>query len=580
MATSQEYGREDFGQGRLNQQLDADALVEQIGLDSQEIEWRKDFIGFDQEDKHRLREYQDAFAANAEQVADDFYDNLTDYEQTVEVIGRSDKNVQALKRTQSAYLTTLADGRYGQEHFSDRARIGKIHDLLDMPMKHYLGQYGVYYDLILPIVGHRLTDALTERLTQNSQARNGDETTTESEPSAAPELREIIESEVSDHIEDILSILRIINLDMQVVTDTYIHSYSQQLEAEIDRSERLAQSVEDDLQQPITELESTAQEVSESANEITDAADQQSEQVDEIASEVSDLSATIEEVAATAGQVETASTRAESLAENGEDAATDAVETMGDIGTAVDGVAGDLTELQDRVDEIDTFVDEINGIADQTNILALNASIEAARAGKAGEGFGVVADEIKSLAQESQAYASDIEEMVSRIKTDTDETVDSLADATEQVDQGIERVQDAMENLNNIVEAVQETANGISEVADATDDQAAASEEIAAMVDQVVSQTSRVAGEIEELAAANEQQAAMANEVEESVSRLSGADSMADGGVVPAEQSGLDSDVTLPDDLPDRMPDFVVDMLSDEQLRQVARGELSPEDVM
>jgi methyl-accepting chemotaxis protein len=576
MATSQEYGRGDFGQGELNEQLDADALVEQIGLNSQETEWRKEFIGFDQDDEYRLREYQDAFAASAEQVADDFYDNLTDYDQTVEVMGRSEKSVQALKRTQSAYLTTLAEGHYGQEYFKDRARIGKIHDLLDMPMKHYLGQYGVYYDLILPIVGDRLTDALTKRLAENIQTQNGGETPPESESTATPELQEIIESEVSEHIEDILSILRIINLDMQVVTDTYIHSYSQQLEAEIDRNERLAQSVEDDLQQPIGELESTAREVSESANEITDAADQQSEQVDEIASEVSDLSATIEEVAATAGQVETASVRAESLAENGEDAATDAVETMGDIGTAVDGVAGDLTELQDRVDEIDTFVDEINGIADQTNILALNASIEAARAGQAGEGFGVVADEIKTLAQESQAYAGDIEEMVSRIKTDTDETVDSLADATEQVDQGIEQVQDAMENLDDIVGAVQETADGISEVADATDDQAAASEEIASMVDQVVSQTQRVADEIEELAAANEQQAAMANEVEQSVSRLSGQGSVADGGVVPAEQSGSDADVTLPDG----MPDFVVNMLSDEQLRQVARGELSPEDVL
>ncbi|MDL0131247.1 protoglobin domain-containing protein, partial [Halobacterium salinarum] len=136
----------EFGQGSLNSQLDVDQLVADCGLTEDEISWRKKFVGFDETDEQHLTNLAPLFREHTDEIADGFYDNLTGHEQTTDVIGRSQKTIDQLKRTQSAYLVTLASGEYGMDYFRNRARIGKIHDLLDMPMKHYLGQYGVYYD--------------------------------------------------------------------------------------------------------------------------------------------------------------------------------------------------------------------------------------------------------------------------------------------------------------------------------------------------------------------------------------------------------------------------------------------------
>ena len=68
------------------------------------------------------------------------------------------------------------------------------------------------------------------------------------------------------------------------------------------------------------------------------------------------------------------------------------------------------------VDEIQTIADAIRGIAVQTNLLALNASIEASQAGEHGKGFGVVAEEVRKLAEQSSNAVSNIDKLVDQIK--------------------------------------------------------------------------------------------------------------------------------------------------------------------
>jgi len=72
------------------------------------------------------------------------------------------------------------------------------------------------------------------------------------------------------------------------------------------------------------------------------------------------------------------------------------------ISTAQD-MKADLHGLIDVIENMTAVIGAINSISSQTNLLALNASIEAARAGEAGKGFSVVAEEIRTLAEETKS---------------------------------------------------------------------------------------------------------------------------------------------------------------------------------
>ncbi|WP_420182527.1 globin-coupled sensor protein [Haloarcula sp. KBTZ06] len=471
--------------------VDGGTLTDRIGLDAGEIRWRKEFTGFDESDVDNLTAMEAKTNARAESVVDDFYDHLKSFDETIEIFGRSTKSVDQLKNTQSQYLRDLVAGSYDKQYFENRARIGKIHDMLDLGPKIYLGAYSIYFEHFLRTI--------VEDLQSGDAARD--------------EALEEMQSRA-------LSVFKLLNLDQQVAMDTYIDSYSQRLESAIDDQQALMEEVESGLQQPIDELSASAEEVAQTNQQITDTAETQSESMDEVAGEVADMSATIEEIASTAEEVASTSTSAEEKAERGNEAAQQAAAMMNDVDDAVDTVSTDIAGLREQANEIDDIVEVINDIADQTNMLALNASIEAARAGEAGDGFAVVADEIKTLAGDSQEHANQIEDTVTEIQDETVDAVESLETVTEQVTEGIDQVETAAEQLEEIVSAVNEAAQGIQEVSAATDDQAASTEEVASMIDELSSGIDDMTAQLDDLAATNEEQTAKIRDVAETARRL------------------------------------------------------------
>src|SRR5260370_39930662 len=104
------------------------------------------------------------------------------------------------------------------------------------------------------------------------------------------------------------------------------------------------------------------------------------------------------------------------------------------IRASVQASAKKIKSLGDRSLEISEIINVINGITEQTNLLALNAAIEAARAGESGRGFGVVADEVRRLAERSKAAAAQIVALVGSAQTQARATVTAVEDRRKQMD--------------------------------------------------------------------------------------------------------------------------------------------------
>lgn len=288
-----------------------------------------------------------------------------------------------------------------------------------------------------------------------------------------------------------------------------VHSQSEQLAAS---SEELTASADQSAQ--------AANQVAASISEVAAGAGEQLSAANETSAVVQEMSASIEQISATTNEVARQSIQAASKANEGKLSVSQAVQQMNKIEQTVNTSAQVVVGLGERSKEIGQIVATISGIAGQTNLLALNAAIEAARAGEQGRGFAVVAEEVRKLAEQSQAATEHIASLIGKIQADTDQAVTAMSDGTREVKLGAEVVHATGQAFEEIVTLVKQVSDQVKEISVAIEQMAVGSQKVVGSVTRIDDLSKNATGQSQTVSAATEEQSASMQEIASSSQSL------------------------------------------------------------
>ena len=285
------------------------------------------------------------------------------------------------------------------------------------------------------------------------------------------------------------------------------------------QSEHLAASSEE-LTASADQSAQASNQVAESITEVAAGATAQLNAANDAAAVVQQMSASIQQVSATTNEVADQSARAATQAQEGNRAVNKAVEQMSRIEQTVNNSAKVVAELGERSKAIGQIVATISGIAGQTNLLALNAAIEAARAGEQGRGFAVVAEEVRKLAEQSEAATKQISMLIGGIQGDTEQAVTAMDNGTREVKLGAEVVNAAGQAFHEIVGLVTQVSDQVKEVSVTIEQMAVGSQQIVGSVNKIDKLSKEAAGQAQNVSAATEEQSASMEEISSSSQSL------------------------------------------------------------
>jgi methyl-accepting chemotaxis protein len=223
---------------------------------------------------------------------------------------------------------------------------------------------------------------------------------------------------------------------------------------------------------------------SQSGSTLTDVEDQQ-HQISQIAAAATQLAATSMGVAKSCEQASGSAQHTRRIAEDSSRDSQRTTASIQQLNRRLIDTANALEQVSQQGQQIQSVVDTIRGIAEQTNLLALNAAIEAARAGEQGRGFAVVADEVRSLSQRTQASTAQIASTVDSLRATVSQAVTLMSAACAQALTDAESVTGLGTRLGEIAGAVQNVTDTLAQIAAAVEEQATTADEVSGNIQQV-----------------------------------------------------------------------------------------------
>lgn len=387
-------------------------------------------LRIDGEQLARLKEIRAIIERDVDEIVNNFYAHVTTIPGLKAIIDQF-STLEKLKITMKKYLLSLFPDKIDEEFMKWRVVIGEVHKRINLPPIYYMSANQLFCDEIIP----RIFKHYRKKTDQAVRAS--------------------------------LAFQKILSFDQQVVMASYIQSYMN----EIDKKEELEKALQeiDNLQQSVNEasqvLAATSEQTAASASEMNEA----TTQISNNASEAAEFSRQVDVLAQEGAQ------RIQKIAD-----------AILNLASMTEQMQGKMIELDKSSVRIASVTDVIKEIASQTNLLALNAAIEAARAGDSGRGFGVVAEEVKKLANHSEQSVKEISDLIALTKQNAiavnqaiAQTSGAMQSAAAEAGEVVNRFGDIMAAINSSIQQVQAIAQQIDALSMTASQIGAASEDVA-----------------------------------------------------------------------------------------------------
>ncbi|MFB3850515.1 MAG: ABC transporter substrate-binding protein [Acidobacteriota bacterium] len=256
------------------------------------------------------------------------------------------------------------------------------------------------------------------------------------------------------------------------------------IEEVADAVHRLASFV-DEITSSMTEMSASFEEVAENTNSLSAFAVQNSASMVE-------MDATISQIEENIKDTESLSMQVSQVARIGFQAVEDTVKGLEKINESVSSTQNAMDSLSKRSLEIGKILKVIREITDQTNLLALNAAIIAAQAGEHGKSFGVVAEEIRDLAERTSISTSEVTEIINSINKEIDQASKKSSEGMLRAQEGVRLGKAALDSLQRISHSISAAESSISHIARAAAEQSKSSKQVTAAIEEMAKRIERI----------------------------------------------------------------------------------------
>ena len=218
------------------------------------------------------------------------------------------------------------------------------------------------------------------------------------------------------------------------------------------------------LQENLQTVETTGNVTQNSIYKVQENAKEAQESIDQVSSEIDNINEILGNISAKLNITSDLSIEMDNAAKIGSGKTKATEESLELMQSSVEEVYEHMTEIFKEMQHISVIAKNIRSIADSTNILSLNAGLEAGRAGEYGESFGIIADEVKQLAEQSFDSAQEIANIIQKLKQKSVKAEYCMGQAIMSVETGATTITETVTTFKEIAKQIIQITEQISDL--------------------------------------------------------------------------------------------------------------------